>query len=279
LTLLQGSSRGGATIVALVGDPSERGRVLEALGPFGDVRFCELAGQIVPLVEALGPLIVVSEMFDTAGQRVGPALERLRELRPELPVVILVTPRATVVHEAFAIAALFASAGTVVQGIDDIAAVAERVVAHSRSRSVDERIRLALIPLVPVPLEPFFTYCAGHGGHPMQIDDAATTSRIARRTLDERLRRASLPTAEEIIGWHRILHAAWALDQPGHTVERVAHELEFSAPSALRNLYRRHLGRTPSETRDGGGFDTVLGDFRERLRRGAHRSSRATPQE
>jgi AraC-like DNA-binding protein len=256
-----GSDGHAPTIVALVLGAGVRAQVERSLMHVGNARFCELAAQLAPLVEATRAAAIVTEVFDAAQESVADALAELHVRAPDLPLILLVTLRPPVLREALAIAARVENAAAVVQGVDDLGAVVGASVAQAGAADTASQIISAVLPHLPAGLEPFFRYCALHAGKPLQVSVAVDGSRIARRTLDERLRRSGFPSAEELIGWHRILYAARELDRPGRTVESVAGELGFSSASALRNLYRRHARLTPIIARDRGGFAYVLDRF------------------
>jgi AraC-like DNA-binding protein len=254
------------TVVALVLGAALRAQVERSLAHIGTPRFCELAAQLAPLVEGTKAAAIITEVFDAAQESVADALDALHARAPDLPLVLLVTLRPHVLREALAIAARVENTVAVVQGVDDLGAVVAASVDQAGIADIAAQIIAAVLPHLPAGLDPFFRYCALHAGRPLQVSGAVEGSRIARRTLDERLRRSGLPSAEELIGWHRILYAARELDRPGRTVESVASDLGFSSASALRNLYRRHARLTPIVARDRGGFVYVLDRFVDLLR-------------
>jgi transcriptional regulator GlxA family with amidase domain len=100
-----------------------------------------------------------------------------------------------------------------------------------------------------------------------RVPDVVEGAGSHRRTLDSRLRRAGLPTAERILGWCRVLHAAWRLDRSEDSVERVALAIGLTSASALRNYYRRYAGVPPTEVRAHGGFALLLDHFRAEFSR------------
>jgi hypothetical protein len=55
--------------------------------------------------------------------------------------------------------------------------------------------------------------------------------------------------------------AARLLEEPGRTVESVAHQLEFDSPSGLRNTLRRYTGHAPAALRASGGLRCALRAF------------------
>jgi len=90
--------------------------------------------------------------------------------------------------------------------------------------------------------------------------------RTKRRTLEERLRTANLPTAEQLIGWVFVLKATWLLSLPGATFKGVADRLGFSKPGTLRTTIRRRTGLRARQLLDCGGFDYLLRRFGALLR-------------
>jgi len=59
-----------------------------------------------------------------------------------------------------------------------------------------------------------------------------------------------------------LLLAVEILQSPGHTIERVAHSLEFPSGSAFRNLCRRYLGHRPAELRSSAGREAAYRAFK-----------------
>jgi AraC-like DNA-binding protein len=71
--------------------------------------------------------------------------------------------------------------------------------------------------------------------------------------MDRRLSKAIRLSARQLIGWGRLLALSMQLEDTVAAVDAIAHELQFSSPSALRNLLQRYAGLTPTELRRLGG--------------------------
>jgi len=138
--------------------------------------------------------------------------------------------------------------------------------ASARRETAAANILRVVEPLVPRPLWAFFSYCAVNATRPLDVEHVAAELRVHRRTLAGRLARAGLPGPRKIVAWHRLLHAARLLEEPGRSLERIAEELAFPSASALHNLFCRYTGLLPSEVRARGGLPPVLCAFERTLR-------------
>ncbi len=89
--------------------------------------------------------------------------------------------------------------------------------------------------------------------HPEQ-SDVATLARAVHmhpRTLHRKLTRVHRSfTPQRLLGWARLLHAAWWLRDPERSLEHVADVLQFSAASNMRRMFRHYAGVTPQQLRD-----------------------------
>jgi transcriptional regulator GlxA family with amidase domain len=88
---------------------------------------------------------------------------------------------------------------------------------------------------------------------------------VHRKTLFNMCRRAKFLGPAELLVWVRLALAAYLLETTRRPIERLAIELAYPSPNALRNAFRRHVGRSPSEVRSAGGLQAVLDAFARRV--------------
>jgi AraC-like DNA-binding protein len=98
--------------------------------------------------------------------------------------------------------------------------------------------------------------------------DLARVCNCSRATLDRRLRNAGLPTAESLLIWCRLLHAAALLRDQDRGSESTARSLGWSDASGLRHHLRRYAGMAVPELRRPDALDVLLGRFFEAVYRG-----------
>jgi AraC-like DNA-binding protein len=191
-------------------------------------------------------------------------MRRLRERAPTLEVVALADFTRCVPADAFSLAMLGVRDIVCTTEPDAPARVAAALAAHLNQGAMETLVQ-ALASAVPPPLHRWL------GPFLLSARGAATVSELARaalcspRTLRRTLRRAGLPTPEELLAWRRLLHAARLLDD-GRSADGVARTLGFSSGSALRKSLRRHTGLRPRELCRQGGFTALAALFLDRCR-------------
>jgi AraC-like DNA-binding protein len=175
-------------------------------------------------------------------------LRRLRALAPGLELVAYADFAARPATDAFALAGLGVRAVICAGGDDDAALLRQALARHPHASPCDAMLaRLAerLPPRLRASLEPVL--CGGEA--PPTAAALAMAARCSPRTLRRALRAAGLPPADELLAWHRVLHAARLLADPHRTADGVARTLGYSSGSALRRSLKRLAGVRPEELR------------------------------
>lgn len=264
-------------LVALILGQAERARIAGALREIATVHFCELGSELVEAAHALAGRAVITEMHDRNRESTAPAIEVLRAKHPSLPVLVYLSLSAPAVRELVAITSTTTVSGVVFRSIDDAGTALRAVLSATYRRMPTATVMQVIEPLVPGALRPFFTYCVTAAARPITVGNAAAALGVPRRTLGERLQRAGLPDPSRIIGWCRLLHAAWLLDDPHRSVKQVAGILGFASDAAFHNLLRRYTGLTSAVVRELGGHSLVLTAFVEELGTESGRAVTALP--
>lgn len=91
---------------------------------------------------------------------------------------------------------------------------------------------------------------------PITGEDFASVAGMPERSLRKYCAQEALLSPQWIVGWARLLVAAFYLDEPGRTVANVAELLAFPSACALRNQLKRYSNLASRELRAGG--TTVL---------------------
>jgi AraC-like DNA-binding protein len=79
--------------------------------------------------------------------------------------------------------------------------------------------------------------------------DFAAMLGVTERTVLRWCARADLPDTRRLLTWMRVLIAGDLLDDPGRTLQQVAHACGYSSDAALRNAVRGLLGAPPRALR------------------------------
>ena len=85
----------------------------------------------------------------------------------------------------------------------------------------------------------------------------AAATGMHERTLRKYCEQYGLPSPQWIIGWARLLMAAYYLEEPGRTIQQVSELLGFHSAAAFGNANRRYTGITLSQLRQAGPVATV----------------------
>jgi AraC-like DNA-binding protein len=198
-------------------------------------------------------------------------LHRVRDAFPEHPLVAWCNFRTIQPQEVLAIA----RAGVqdiVRQDLDELRFVFARIMASATQQAVGVQIARRLHDLVPVRLRGVLLYALEHADERIDRDAFAAVFGVSRRTLHSRLANANLPATREFLTWLRVLVACALLEQPGHTLESVAGQLNFTDGHVLRSTLRRYTGAGLNRLRDAGVLESALAAFRRTVAAAAQSS-------
>jgi AraC-like DNA-binding protein len=106
--------------------------------------------------------------------------------------------------------------------------------------------------VVPAPIRHIVRFAVEQGDRPRSVSELAAAVGIPRKSLDRQLAGTIPVTARELLTWGRLIAVSMRLADPAITTSRIADELEFASPSALRNLLQRYARITPTELRRAG---------------------------
>ena len=86
---------------------------------------------------------------------------------------------------------------------------------------------------------------------PLTTRQLATATQMHERTLRKYCTRHRLPPPQQIVGWARMLIAAFYFDERGRSTRDVADLLGFPTTDALRKQLMRYTGQSATQLRDG----------------------------
>ena len=184
-------------------------------------------------------------------------LQHVRSDFPHAGVIAVFSPGRSSHQQLLQIGAIGVSDVLVVEGelsADYIRTRLGRAAAHS----VANRIGNALADHLPDAWVTLFKVALRLAQRPVMLPDFAVAAGMHERTLRKHCSRAGLLSPQWVLGWARVLTAAYYLDEPGRTVVAVANLLGFPSPSALQNLLRRYTGVAPRTLRQDGTSAAVM---------------------
>lgn len=200
------------------------------------------------------------------------AIRQLQEVFPKHPVVAWADMRGLPTSLLLEVAAL--RVVDLIRGDADYLPLAlSRAVGAAMQRTVSKNIIEAIGDLVPQQLQPVFEYVIEHVNDHLDRDQLAATFGISRRTLHNRLVDAGLPPTRAFLTWCRLFVAVALLEQPGHTLDSVAGQLDFNDGGVLANLVRRYVGAGIAELRQQGALNAAAQAFRSQVDEARHGSA------
>jgi AraC-like DNA-binding protein len=254
-----------AVQVVVLSEVPDRRRLLRLVGSLGETSWVERATDLAPAPHTAA--VIVADVVGLDVTTLGSSLDMARRRMPVLLVILVAASGPAHLHTAIAAASRIRAVESVAAGWYDVFPLTIAAMRHADVLLCAEHVTDGVRARVPRSLLPFIEYCAGRTETCCRVPDVVERAGLKRRTLDSRLRRAGLPTAERILGWCRVLHAAWRLDRSDDSVERIALTCGLTSASALRNYYRRYSGLSPTEARARGGFGFLLDQFRAEVSR------------
>jgi AraC-like DNA-binding protein len=259
------------TIAVLIVDRAVRERIDPVLSRFGVVWFCDRAVEVWQAIATGDVRAVVLTARDADRRSMMQLAADLTQRFPSMAVLMLVAADDESTSQDREPLALLADVVVVdANEPQTLASVARRTIGSSRVQSAGGTLLDAIArleqqwePLISVYLRTIVLYARW----PLSVRQSMQMiDPTKRRTLDQHLRVAHLPTAEQLIGWVLALHALWLWDLPGSTLERAARALGFNDASALRSLIVNRTGVSPTEVRRRGGFTYLFDRFMALLR-------------
>jgi AraC-like DNA-binding protein len=253
----------GQVVITLIGEAAGRARITAILRELtGSPCICLTQAEVREHLKAGGIRGFLVAPYDRDGRS---TVELVAEVRRDFPNVFVVAYGEVGRTSSAALVALIrAGAHDLLQYPSDDSRVAVETLLRTAHRTnVAAQVYDAVAVAVPPIARPLIQlYLRGAEG-PVPVAEAAVQLGVNRKTLRNRMDAAGLPAPADLRAWCRLFLAAKLLDDLGRTVESVAHELDFSSGSALRNLLRRRTGLAPYELRAVGGVAYLLGKFLE----------------
>lgn len=248
-------------LVSLIGDAVSRARVASILRELtGSACVCLTVAEVRARLHAGSVQALVIEAHDRDGRPTAPFVAEIRRDFPNVSVIAYWEAGRT--PSSAMVSLLKAGAHqVVVHPHDDAQCAFETALQDAQRHTVAEHVLAAIADAVPPVARPLMDlYLRGADG-PVPVAEAARQLGIHRKTLCNRMDAAGLPAPADLRAWCRLFMAGRLLEEAGRTVESVAHQLEFTTGSALRNLIKRRTGLSPHLLRDAGGLQYLIACF------------------
>jgi AraC-like DNA-binding protein len=257
----QRTAASSPVVVVLVRDRVSLVRVAAAFDP-ADVRHVLTVEQLSVSLRELGMRVVgvLSEARDVRDEPTAPVLTTLMARYPTVPFLGYCGIGVSHTEELRELA----RAGVhelVFRDVDDKPALLRNKLGRGIEACAAAHVLRRLSEQLPGTLHGLVAYCASFPRESHEIEKVALALGVHRKTLVNWCRRAHAPPPSILVTWVRLLLAVEILQSPGHTIERIAHSLEFPSGSAFRNLCRRYLGHRPAELRSPAGREAAYRAF------------------
>jgi AraC-like DNA-binding protein len=257
----QRTAASSPVVVALVRDRVSLVRVAAAFNPT-EVRHVHTVEELSVSLRDLAMRVVgvLAEARDVRDEPTAPVLTTLMARYPTVPFLGYCGIGVSYTEELRELA----RAGVhelVFRDVDDKPALLRTKLGHGIEACAAAHVLRRLSEQLPVTLHGMIAYCASFPRESHEIEKVALALGVHRKTLVNWCRRAHAPPPSVLVTWVRLLLAVEILQSPGHTIERIAHSLEFPSGSAFRNLCRRYLGHRPAELRSPAGREAAYRAF------------------
>ena len=244
-------------VIALVRERASAARLAAAFRPT-ELRHVQTVQELSTALHEQGihVVAVLAEARDTGNNPVGPVLSNLIGRFPGVPFLGYCGMGVSHAEELRELA----KAGVhelVFRDLEDSPALLRAKLGRGIEARAGALVLRRLTAQLPETLHGLVAYAVSFPRESHEMESVALALGVHRKTLVNWCRRAGVPPPSTLVTWVRLLLAVEILQTPGHTVERVAHALEFASGSAFRNLCQRYFGRRPADLRSPGGREAA----------------------
>jgi len=191
-------------------------------------------------------------------------VRRVRSKCPSVAIILYCAPEPALFDEIVAFSRVGIDA-LVLRGADDLPATLHRVITNAARQALGRYALSLLEPRLSPQVASIVSLCLMRADEHVSVDEIAHELGVTRKTLATWTAASRSPSPAMLIGWSRLLAAARLLEDPGRSIESIAHTLRFNSASALNNLMRRYVDQTPGEVRRNGAVRIVLQSWMRQL--------------
>ena len=246
-------------VAALIDGAADRADFVSTLRRNVSVQFCADSAELRSLVATSAIDAVVADLETVRHASLWPTIRSIVDWHTTIPVLLWLSLSGKDMRELVAITGEITPDAVIIRELDDAAAIIANAVRSAREGTATQAIVRTIELIAPPTVRSILVLAARHAERPLTVHAMAARAGISQQTLETRLRDAGLPPAREIIRWFRLLHVAARLDVPKASVEQIVDAMRFASSSTLRQLLKRMTGLTPSQLRDAGGLQYLLG--------------------
>lgn len=257
----QGTTATSPVVIALVRERASATRLVAAFRPTC-VRHVQTVQELSATLHEQGidVVAVLAEARDVANNPTSPVLATLIARFPGIPFLGYCGMGVSHAEELRELA----KAGVhelVFRDLEDSPALLRAKLGRGIEARAGALVLRRLSAMLPETLHGLVSYTVSFPRESHEMETVALALGVHRKTLVNWCRRAGAPPPSTLVTWVRLLLAVEILQTPGHTVERVAHALEFASGSAFRNLSQRYFGRRPADLRSPVGREAAYRAF------------------
>jgi len=260
-------------VIGLVHGPAERARMASTLrGRSLEVIFVDRVAELRDAVmQARLPIAaIILEVRDADGRPVHEIVEDLHAGGTGTPLVAYCRPGAE--HSSDIRSLVLAGAHQLLfHGIDDTGIALRHILEAAQQASVSERAAEELMRVVPRKLATFVSHVTRYPAT-QRVSQVADALGYHRKTLVNHCAQVGFLSPHELLCWCRLAVAGELMARSCRTIESIAHQLDFSSDTGLRNMMKRYTGLKASEVRERGGARCVVAAMRRQLPATAERS-------
>lgn len=242
----------------------QRAYVADGLRRRADVRFVEsfeALDRLLPTASRCDALVVAPA--DQRRRSAVATVERVAREWPETAIVVF-CPHDREQPPSLRALLLAGAHEFVFEGMHDTASKLALAVENGRRECAAEGVFREIHDIIPPELQ---TSAQTVLARPdlTSVEQLASAMGVHRKTLVNRCARSGFLQPAELIVWCRLASVGHMLEHSGATIESIALTLGYPSHTSLRNMIKRHTGRTATEIRHEGGLAAVLKALRKRL--------------
>lgn len=243
-------------VAALLRSPEQLHRLRAAIHGRYPVSPCDGWDAVRRLCEAEPVSLAVLDLYADRSMDLDP-VRQLRRLYPRLVTVAYISIGPDRIRDVFD-AGRAGLDGLIIAGRDDSPAELWAILEQAETRSVASGLRTALAGCDPTVRDAVLV-AVTRAHDNLSGDGLAELLSIPRRSLTKRLTQAGFPPPPRLLTWGRLIVAAQMLDDLHRSADAVSAALQFPSGSAFRNTCQRYVRATPTELRQRGGPEYVIG--------------------
>jgi hypothetical protein len=229
------------------------------------VRFCASQDDLAGAVRQADVGMLVWEMGPDAHYRIAQVSTAVRARDRLVPFVARIELASTRARQVLILAEHLPGARISLLGYDDFARDLTESLKGVTDPSAGPVILRRLLPSVAPAVADIFAAATLAGRRRTSVSALADLCGMAIRTLECRIRGASLVPARDLLGWMLSLHSLWELDVLGWRPVEVAFRAGFTCHESWAHYVDHHAGARPRELLRRGGFDGLLELYASRI--------------